>query len=77
MVLKLYGVYRSPFVRVAAAVLLEKKVPFEVVPVDLANGENKTPEYLAKHPFGQIPYMVCGFFLPGAMVNLFNIYVVD
>jgi glutathione S-transferase len=41
--------------------LHEKKVPFELVPVDLSKGEHKTPEYLAKHPYGQIPYIVCGF----------------
>jgi len=40
-----------------AAVLVEKQVPYELVPVDLANGEHKSPEYLAKHPFGQIPYI--------------------
>ena len=59
MVFKLYGIYRSPWVRLVAAVLKEKQVPFELVPVDLANGEQKTPEYLAKHPFGQVPYIVC------------------
>jgi glutathione S-transferase len=61
MVLKLYGIYRSPWVRLVAAVLLEKQVEFELVPVNLANGEHKTPEYLAKHPFGQIPYIVCAY----------------
>ena len=59
MVLKLYGIYRSPWVRLVAAILNEKKVPFELVPVNLADREHKTPEYLAKHPFGQIPYIVC------------------
>ena len=59
MVLKLYGIYRSPWVRLVAAVLVEKQVPFDLVPVDLANGEHKSPEYLAKHPFGQVPYIVC------------------
>ena len=58
MVLKLYGVYRSPWVRLVATVLNEKKVPFELVSVDLANGKHKSPEYLAKHPFGQVPYIV-------------------
>jgi glutathione S-transferase len=42
-----------------AAVLLEKQVPFELVSVDFASSEIKSPEYLAKHPFGQIPYIVC------------------
>jgi glutathione S-transferase len=59
MVLKLYGIYRSPWVCLVATVLHEKKVPFELVSVDLANGEHKSPEYLAKHPYGQIPYIVC------------------
>ena len=59
MVLKLYGIYRSSWVRLVAAVLHEKKVPFELVPVDLDNKEHKSPEYLEKHPFGQIPYIVC------------------
>jgi len=40
-----------------AAVLQEKQVPFELVPVDIPNGQHKLPEYLAKHPFGQIPYI--------------------
>jgi len=30
----------------------------EVVPVNLVTGETKTPEYLKKHPFGQVPYLV-------------------
>ena len=59
MVLKLYGIYRSPWVRLVAAILLEKQVPFELVSVYLAKGEQKTPEFLAKHPFGQVPYIVC------------------
>ena len=59
MVLKLYGIYSSPFVRLAAAIMKEKQVPYELVSVDFANGEHKSPEYLAKHPYGQIPYIVC------------------
>jgi Glutathione S-transferase, N-terminal domain len=72
MVLKLYGIYRSPFVRLVAAVLLEKQVPFELVPVDFDNKEHKSPEYLAKHPFGQIPYIVGDslvFCLPAKLIQ--------
>ncbi|KAJ6549336.1 glutathione S-transferase [Mycena sp. CBHHK59/15] len=36
-------------------VLVEKQVPFELVLVDLANREHNAPEYLEKHPFGQVP----------------------
>ncbi|KAF8806025.1 thioredoxin-like protein [Phlegmacium glaucopus] len=57
MVLKLHGGSFSPFVRLVAMVLLEKQVPFEFVPVDMAKGEHKSPEYLSKHPFGQVPYI--------------------
>ena len=81
MVLKLYGVYRSPWVRLVAAVLHEKQVPFELVSVDLANREQKLPEYLAKHPFGQVPYIVCDFlnFLfwqIGREIAIYSIYLV-
>ena len=59
MVLKLYSTCRSRYARLVAAVLAEKQVPYELVLADVANGEHKTPEYLSKHPFGQIPYIVC------------------
>ena len=61
MVLKLYGTYRSTWLRLVAAVLKEKGVPFEFVPVDMSKGEHKSPEYLSKHPFGQVPYIVGHF----------------
>ena len=59
MVLKLYGLHASHFVRLVAAVLIEKEVPFELIKLDLSKGEQKTPEFLAKHPFGQVPCIVC------------------
>ncbi|KAF8806028.1 glutathione S-transferase [Phlegmacium glaucopus] len=57
MVLKLYGAPQSPYVRLVTAVLHEKKLSFEPVLVDMANKGHKSPEHLAKHPFGQIPYI--------------------
>ncbi|KJA19819.1 hypothetical protein HYPSUDRAFT_189591 [Hypholoma sublateritium FD-334 SS-4] len=51
--LKLYGRPLSSATRRAAVILIEKKVPFEFVLVP--NREHKAPEYLKKHPFGQIP----------------------
>lgn len=30
-------------------------LPFELVPVDLAHGEQRTPEFLALNAFGQVP----------------------
>jgi glutathione S-transferase len=57
MVLKLYATNISPPSRFAALVLLEKKVPFELINVDLAKQEQKLPEHTARQPFGQIPYI--------------------
>jgi len=48
---------RSPWVRLVGAILHEKKVPFDLVPIDTANGESKTPEFVAKQPYGQVPYI--------------------
>ena len=58
MVLKLYGSPISPFVRIVAAVLAEKQVPFELVLIDFSKREHKLPEYLSKHPYGQVPCIV-------------------
>lgn len=30
-------------------------LPFEMIDVDLASGQQRTPDYLAKNPFGQVP----------------------
>ncbi|KAJ7263434.1 glutathione S-transferase [Mycena rebaudengoi] len=52
MVLKLYAGKRQGLVDL---VLAEKKVPYERILVDMANRQHKTPEFLAMHPFGQVP----------------------
>jgi len=57
MVVKLYGIYPSSNVLRAAIILHEKNVPFEFVQVQMRNGEHKSPSYLEKHPFGQVPYI--------------------
>ncbi|KAH9829566.1 glutathione transferase [Rhodofomes roseus] len=57
MVLKLYGSPLSTCTRRVAIVLKEKNVPYEFFPVNLATGAHKSPEYLAKQPFGQVPYI--------------------
>lgn len=58
MVLKLYGMAKSTCTLRVATVLKEKEVPFEFVPVNLQAGEHKSPAYLEKQPFGQVPYVV-------------------
>ena len=67
MVLRLFGYAHSTCTARAATVLREKKIPFEFVPVDLQKGEQKTPAYLEKQPFGQVPCLVrlhCNAILP-------------
>ncbi|KAF8494034.1 glutathione S-transferase [Gautieria morchelliformis] len=57
MVLKLYGSANSTCTKRVATVFHEKKVPFEFIEVDVMKGASKTPEYLARQPFGQVPYL--------------------
>lgn len=57
MVLKIYGEWVACVQRIAC-VLNEKGVPYETIPVSMAKGEHKSPEYLEKQPFGQVPYIV-------------------
>ncbi|KII85279.1 hypothetical protein PLICRDRAFT_166954 [Plicaturopsis crispa FD-325 SS-3] len=57
MVLKLYGVPQSVCTRRVAVVCREKNVPYELVPVDVAKRAHKSPAYLEKQPFGQLPYI--------------------
>ncbi|EIW84577.1 glutathione S-transferase [Coniophora puteana RWD-64-598 SS2] len=55
MVLKLYGEHMSTKTRSVAQICIEKDVPFEFVQVDINAGEQKQPENIARHPFGQLP----------------------
>ncbi|KAG5734657.1 Glutathione S-transferase [Termitomyces sp. T112] len=57
MVLKLYGAGRTTSVRRVAAFMREKNIPFELVAIDVAHGEHKSPAYKEKHPFGLVPYI--------------------
>ncbi|KAJ7643682.1 glutathione S-transferase [Roridomyces roridus] len=56
MVLKLYArKFVSGGTAIVALVLAEKQIPFELIEIDLPTNQNKTPEHLVRHPFGQIP----------------------
>jgi len=55
MSLKIYGVPMSPYVQAARLGLTEKGVDFEMVPVPPT--DLRTPEHLARHPFGKMPAM--------------------
>ena len=53
--IKLYTFPPSTNSRKVRIALLEKGLEFERVNVDLSKREQKNPEYLKIHPFGQIP----------------------
>lgn len=53
MVLKLYGSAMSTS-RVLVTIL-EKELPYELVLVDIAKGEQKAEEYKKLQPFGKVP----------------------
>jgi len=55
MAIKVHGVTLSNNVVRVIAALNEKGLEYELVPVDLAAGAHKKPEFLALNPFGQIP----------------------
>jgi glutathione S-transferase len=45
----------STFSRRVRIALLEKEIEHEIVLVDMAGGENKSPRYLAMNPYGRVP----------------------
>jgi glutathione S-transferase len=54
-ILKLYDVTIAPNPRRVRIFAAEKGIDLELVQVDMAGGEHKTPEFLKKHPSGKIP----------------------
>ncbi len=47
------GIPGSPYMRAVLMTLLEKNAPYRLEP--LGPGQHKSPDYLAKHPFGRVP----------------------
>jgi glutathione S-transferase len=58
MALKLYGAITLTCTRRVMTVCYETGVPFKLEQVDIMKGDQKTPEYLEKQPFGQTPLLV-------------------
>ena len=50
-----YGTPISAYVRTVRLLLEEAGADYDLKSVDIFNGENKSAEYLAKHPFGKVP----------------------
>nr|QEE82349.1 anthocyanin-related glutathione S-transferase [Lilium hybrid cultivar] len=59
---KIYGVPMAVCPQRVMLCLVEKAVPFEIIYVDLDKMEQKEPKYMAKQPFGQVPYIEDGDF---------------
>lgn len=57
MTLKLYRHPLSGHAHRAELALSLLKLPHQLVDVDLKAREHKTPEFLARHPFGQLPLL--------------------
>ncbi|OIW33094.1 putative glutathione S-transferase [Coniochaeta ligniaria NRRL 30616] len=57
MAIKVYGSAASTCTKRVLTTLEEKNVPYELVPINFATGEHKTPDFLKKQPFGQMPVL--------------------
>ncbi|KAJ6498368.1 glutathione S-transferase [Mycena vitilis] len=55
MTLKLYGFKFSSCTRRVAVIAKELNVPYELIPVDLSKGEQRSEEHIARQPFGVVP----------------------
>jgi glutathione S-transferase len=53
----LYGTPISTYVRAVRLLLEQAGASYDLKSVGIFNGENQTPEYLAKHPFGKVPVL--------------------
>jgi glutathione S-transferase len=56
--IKLYDFKSSPNCQRVKVVLAEKNLPYDIVPIDLRKGEQKTPEFLKLNPYGKVPVLV-------------------
>jgi glutathione S-transferase len=55
--MKVYGHPASTCTRKVVCALAEKGVDYEFVLVDIMKGESKSPEHLARQPFGVVPVL--------------------
>ena len=60
--MKLYGHPMSTCTRKVLTTLAEKGHQADFMLVDLTQGQQKSPQYMAKHPFGVVPYLEDGGF---------------
>ena len=60
--MKIFGNPMSTCTRRVVMALHEKQAKFEMVVIDFAKGEHKSPENMARQPFGQMPSLTDGDF---------------
>lgn len=53
--IKLYGFSLSGHVHRVELFLSLLDLPYDFIPVDVKNGAHKQPDFIAMHPFGQVP----------------------
>jgi glutathione S-transferase len=51
----LYGPSYSVYTRAVRMMLIEKKVAYDQVHIEMDNAEHHAPEHLKRHPFGMLP----------------------
>jgi glutathione S-transferase len=56
--IKLYDFLPCPFGQKVRIVLAEKSLEFELVQVDLAQGEQRKPDFLRLNPYARVPVLV-------------------
>ncbi len=66
--IRLYAYYRSSASYRVRLALYHKQIPFEIVPVSLAKGDQLASEHLSRNPLGQVPVLELA--RDGAVVRL-------
>src|SRR5438552_4153668 len=56
--MKLYDFLPCPFGQKVRIVLAEKGLSYELVEVDLSQGDNRRPDFIRLNPFGRVPVLV-------------------
>jgi glutathione S-transferase len=56
--MKLYDFLPCPFGQKVRIVLAEKGLSYELVQVDLSQGDNRRPDFIRLNPFGRVPVLV-------------------
>ena len=56
--IKLYDFSSSPNCQRVKIVLHEKKLPFQIIPINIRKNEQKSPAFLKLNPYGKVPAII-------------------